>query len=145
MPMSRTAKPPSRRYDETASSIKLTTIQLQGAAIQQQVRQLASKYDDLVIDVGGRDTGSLRAALAVADTILVPFQPRSPDFLLGVQIGALILEARSVNEGLKAFALLNVADSQGQDNDNAIATLPPIEGVVPLPLLVTRRPLIYHH
>jgi hypothetical protein len=51
-----------------------TIVQLQGAAIRQQVRSLAEKYPKIIIDVGGRDTGSLRAALTVADAILIPFQ-----------------------------------------------------------------------
>src|SRR3546814_17850863 len=40
-----------------------TAVALTGAALRSQVRQLAAKYDDIIIDVGGRDTGSLRAAL----------------------------------------------------------------------------------
>lgn len=32
-----------------------------------------------MIDVGGRDTGSLRAALTVTNTLLIPVQPRSFD------------------------------------------------------------------
>jgi len=40
-----------------------TAVALRGAAIRTQVRQLAPKYSDIVIDVGGRDSGSLRAAL----------------------------------------------------------------------------------
>jgi chromosome partitioning protein len=116
-----------------------TTVQLQGAAIRQQVRQLSSKYDEIVIDVGGRDTGSLRAALTVADTVLVPFQPRSVDLWVGSQIGGLIAEARSVNENLKAFAILNVADPQGRDNDDASGALASIEGIEPLAVAVIRR------
>jgi cellulose biosynthesis protein BcsQ len=54
-----------------------TTVQLHGAAIRLQMRSLAERYDEIVIDVGGRDTGSLRAALTVADMILIPFQPRT--------------------------------------------------------------------
>ena len=38
-----------------------TAVALHGAAIRTQVRQLASKYHHIIIDVGGRDTGSLRA------------------------------------------------------------------------------------
>jgi chromosome partitioning protein len=56
-----------------------TAVRLQGPALRTQVRQLASKYDDILIDVGGRDTGSLRAALTVAQTLLIPLQPRSFD------------------------------------------------------------------
>src|SRR3954453_15818058 len=37
-----------------------TAVALHGAALRTQVRQLAPRYDDIVIDVGGRDTGSLR-------------------------------------------------------------------------------------
>jgi chromosome partitioning protein len=56
-----------------------TAVSLQGAALRTQVRQLATKYDDIIIDVGGRDTGSLRAALTVVQTLLIPVQPRSFD------------------------------------------------------------------
>jgi len=40
--------------------------------------------------VGGRDTGSPRAALTVSDAILIPFRPRSVDLWAGVQIDALV-------------------------------------------------------
>ena len=47
-----------------------TAVALTGAALRSQVRQLASKYDDIIIDVGGRDTGSLRAALTARCSIM---------------------------------------------------------------------------
>src|SRR5262245_10200842 len=47
-----------------------TAVSLDGPAIRTQVRQLAPKYDDVVIDVGGRNTGSLRAALTISDVVL---------------------------------------------------------------------------
>jgi chromosome partitioning protein len=116
-----------------------TTIQLQGAAIRQQVRALAGKYDEIVIDAGGRDTGSLRAALTVADAILIPFQPRSVDLWTGRQISTLVAEARAVNEGLRAYAVLNVADPQGSDNADAAEVLGTIAGIDPLPFVIVRR------
>jgi hypothetical protein len=79
-----------------------TAVALTGAALRSQVRQLAPKYDDIIIDVGGRDTGSLRAALTVADTLLVPVQPRSFDVWALDQVAALVAEAREINEGLRA-------------------------------------------
>src|SRR3546814_9469455 len=66
-----------------------TAVALTGAALRSQVRQLAAKYDDIIIDVGGRDTGSLRGALTVADTLLVPVQPRSFDVWALDQVAAL--------------------------------------------------------
>ena len=100
-----------------------TAVALHGAAIRTQVRQLASKYDHIIIDVGGRDTGSLRAALTVAHLVLIPVQPRSFD-LWGVdQTTELITEARELNEHLRAVAVLNAADPQGRDNAAAAALL----------------------
>jgi chromosome partitioning protein len=106
-----------------------TTVQLQGAAIRQQMRQLAGKYDRIIIDVGGRDTGSLRAALTVADAILIPFQPRSVDPWTAAEMSALVGEARHVNDRLRAYALLNLADPQGTDNAEAAAALATIDGI----------------
>jgi chromosome partitioning protein len=87
---------------ELPEKAEFATVQLQGAAIRQQMRQLREKYNEIVIDVGGRDTGSLRAALTVSDAILIPFQPRSVDLWAGVQIAALVAAAREVNDRLRA-------------------------------------------
>jgi chromosome partitioning protein len=115
------------------------TIQLQGAAIRQQMRQLREKYNEIVIDVGGRDTGSLRAALTVSDAILIPFQPRSVDLWAGVQIASLVAEAREVNERLRACSFLNMADAQGHDNGEALEALKTMVGVEALPSVIVRR------
>ena len=72
-----------------------TVVSLSGAALRTQVRQLAPKYDDILIDVGGRDTGSLRAALTVSSTLLIPVQPRSFDLWAIHQIADLVKEAAS--------------------------------------------------
>jgi chromosome partitioning protein len=124
---------------ELPNKAEFATIQLQGAAIRQQMRQLREKYNEIVIDVGGRDTGSLRAALTVSDAILIPFQPRSVDLWAGAQIAALVAEARVVNEGLRSYSFLNMADAQGHDNTEAFEALKTMEGVDPLPFAIVRR------
>lgn len=115
------------------------TIRLHGAAIRQQMKQLREKYDEVIIDTGGRDTGSLRAALTVADVALIPFQPRSVDLWAGPRIAALVAEARHINEALRACSFLNMADSQGHDNEDAFDALKTIDGVEPLALAIVRR------
>ena len=116
-----------------------TAVSLHGAAIRTQTRQLAPKYNDIVIDVGGRDTGSLRAALTVADTLLIPVQPRSFDLWAVDNIAALVKEAREINERLRAVLVLNAADAQGSDNDAAAESLAEAEGLEYLPMPVGRR------
>jgi chromosome partitioning protein len=113
-------------------------VQLQGAAIRQQMKALRAKYQEIIIDVGGRDTGSLRAALTISDAILIPFQPRSVDLWAGAQIGSLVVEARAVND-LKAYAVINAADAQGRDNDDALAVLQSIEGIRAIGTAIVRR------
>jgi chromosome partitioning protein len=124
---------------EIAAPVAFATIRLQGAAIRQQMKQLRDKYEEIVVDVGGRDTGSLRAALTIADVLLVPFQPRSVDLWAGGQIGALVAKARTVNDSLRALSILNIADAQGRDNEDAAEALRAIDGIEPLPFVVVRR------
>jgi chromosome partitioning protein len=116
-----------------------TAVGLHGAALRTQVRQLAAKYADIIIDVGGRDTGSLRAALTVADVLLVPVQPRSFDVWALDQVAALVTEAREINPDLRALAFLNAADPQGRDNAEAQEALREVAAIETLDLMVVRR------
>lgn len=116
-----------------------TAVSLHGAALRTQVRQLAPKYDDIVIDVGGRDTGSLRAALTVADMLLIPVQPRSFDVWAVEQTATLVQEAREINTELRAAVVLNAADATGHDNEDAAEALKEASGIDLLPLTIGRR------
>jgi chromosome partitioning protein len=116
-----------------------TAVSLQGAALRTQVRQLAAKYDEIVIDVGGRDTGSLRASLTVAGTLLIPVQPRSFDIWAVDQMAELVREAREINDRLRAVAVLNAADPVGKDNDDALVALGEVEGIECLSMQIVRR------
>src|SRR3546814_18801357 len=91
-----------------------------------------------MIDGGGRDTGSLRAALTVADTLLVPVQPRSFDVWALDQVAALVAEAREINAGLRAVAVLNGAGAQGADNEAALEMTGHIAGIEVLPTSIVR-------
>jgi chromosome partitioning protein len=115
------------------------TVQLYGAAIRQQMKSMREKYDEIVIDVGGRDSGSLRAALTVAHKVALPFLPRSVDLWAGAKIAALVCEARDLNEAMRAYSFLNMADTQGRDNVDAFDALKAIPGITPLPLAIVRR------
>ena len=108
---------------EQAGLHDYTAVALSGPSVRAQARQLAPKYDDLLIDVGGRDTGSLRAALTIADTLLIPFQPRTFDVWAIDHMRALIEDAATINEKLKAYSVLNAADAIGKDNEDAAAVL----------------------
>jgi chromosome partitioning protein len=97
---------------------------LEGRVLRDQVRHQQAKYQDVLIDAGGRDSGALRAALVLSDALLVPFLPRSVDVWALTDIAALIEEARAVRDDLAAYAVLNGADpGTSSDNTDAIAAL----------------------
>lgn len=55
------------------------------------------------------------------------------------QVGALVAEARTVNDPLRAYSLINLADTQGRDNEDALSALRVVEGIEALPFAVMRR------
>jgi len=100
-----------------------TAIQSFEADVIAQVRNLAPKYDDIIIDVGGRDTASQRAALAVAETLLMPFSPTSVDLWTDDNVIALLKDVRPFNPEVRVYAFINKAFSSGSDNVDAAAML----------------------
>lgn len=112
-----------------------------GPTLRAQVQQQAAKWDDIIIDVGGRDSTALRAALVLADVLLVPFAPRSYDVWALDDMAALVDEARSVRDGLRCYAVLNQADPGENSTDNSEAAAAVVE--VPqfdyLPSTIRRR------
>lgn len=93
--------------------------QLQGKAVLSNVRNFAPRYDHIVIDAGGRDTASLRAALLASDKVLVPFLPSSFDVWTLDDFNTVLEEAQSFNPDLEALAFINRADHAGNDNEEA--------------------------
>ena len=79
--------------------------------------------NSIVIDTGGRDTTSQRAALSVADVLLVPFVPRSFDVWTLEKVAGVVSEIQTVNDKLVAFAFLNRADARGKDNEEAASVI----------------------
>lgn len=125
---------------ERLGSPGYTAISLTGPAVRAQVIRLSSKYQDIVIDAGGRDTASLRAGLTVADTALIPFQPRSFDLWTLDKVVSLVTEAQGYrNQPLRSFALLNFADPQGMDNAEAAEALRGTQALTYLDTPIGRR------
>lgn len=96
-----------------------TTVSLFGVSVRNQVLKLKEYYEEIIVDVGGRDTTSQRAALTIADVLIVPFQPRSLDIWTIGKLSSLIDEVCAINPKLKTYAVINRADSQGKDNEEA--------------------------
>ena len=101
-----------RAEEGTAPAIACSQY-VDGPTLRSQVLHQRAKYQDIIIDAGGRDSTALRAALTLSDVLLIPFQPRSFDLWAMQDVLNLVAEANSMRDGLKSFAVLNQADAQG--------------------------------
>lgn len=100
-----------------------TAIKLTGVNVLKQVPKLSGRYQDVVIDTGGRDTDSQRAALTVTQLYLVPFVPGSLDIWTLEKVEFLVEQAKIPNPNLSAFSFLNQAYPRGGDNEAAAKIL----------------------
>ena len=82
-----------QRYDDVKSTLK----------------DLATRYEYVVVDVAGHDSKELRTAMLVADLLVVPFRPSQFDLDTLPHLTEVIDQAQSFNEKLKAYGLLTLA------------------------------------
>ena len=82
-----------------------------GTDLRNRVIELSRNFDDTIIDVGGGDSGAMRAALLSADTVVIPVLPRVFDVWATSQMVDLVNEARAYNSGLVACAFINFSDT----------------------------------
>ena len=68
-----------RNQSRPEAALAYTCVALTGRAVSTEVRRLAPKYQEIIIDLGGSNLASQRGALAVCDRYVVPFAPRSFD------------------------------------------------------------------
>jgi chromosome partitioning protein len=115
---------------EADRSPALSCVQLaDGRLLRTQLAALAAKHDDTLIDVGGRDSPALRAALARSDLLVVPVQPRAVDVWAFADIADLIEQAQGARAddgrpALRVLAVLNLADpGNNQDTVETAAAL----------------------
>lgn len=116
-----------------------TTIQLDGAIVRSQILKLVPDYDDVIVDVGGRDTNSQRYSLMVADVAIFPFQPRSLDVWTLPELKELINDITTANEKLKAYAIVNRGDVNGVDNDSTMEIIKDCPSLICLPCVIGNR------
>lgn len=93
--------------EEENVSPRVACVQKFGKGLPGQVRDLNGRYDEIVIDAGGRDSMELRYSLGVADRIYIPIQPYQFDIWTIQQMDSLVEMALGINENLKAFIVLN--------------------------------------
>lgn len=108
-----------QRNAQTCDKAGYSSCKLGDEAVRTEINRAKTKYEDIIVDTGGRDTRSQRAALVVADVLLVPFVPRSFDIWTVEKVEILVEDVRTLNPELRAYVFLNRADATGQENEEA--------------------------
>ena len=86
---------------------RIPNIQKFGDSIANEINELKTKYQDIIIDAGGRDSIELRAAITVCDFLYIPVQASQFDiWTLGV-IDNLVTQGKIYNKKIKASVLFN--------------------------------------
>jgi chromosome partitioning protein len=112
----------ARRNEMMGNKAGYSAIRLREMDVYQQVQNMKDRFNDIVIDTGGRDTKSQRSALIVSDVYILPFRPRSFDVWTIYDSINLVEESKMINPKLKAVAVINQADfrlsSENEDTKN---------------------------
>jgi len=88
-----------------------------GKALSQDLINLASKYDLVIVDAGGRDSRDLRFSMLAADELYTPVRPVQNDLETLSKMDTLIEEAQIVNPDLRAHVILNQCPTNRYSTD----------------------------
>lgn len=98
------------REDEQVKP-SLTCVSITGRGVSSEVRKLIPRYQDIIIDAGGRDSAGLRSALIVADILIVPFLAGQYDVWGVENMDQIVGEALGLNPEMKPYLVLNKQDT----------------------------------
>lgn len=92
-----------------------TTTCLTGKAVFNEGKALAGGFSHVVVDAGGRDTASLRAALLLAQRAIIPVGASNLDAAAMTDLLTVVELARDYNPELDVRVLLNRVDPRSKD------------------------------
>ena len=93
--------------DEENITPRVACVQKFGKGLPKEVQDLATRYQDIIIDAGGRDSIELRSALVVTERLFVPIQPSQFDIWTLNQMEELVESAKSFNSDLLAKVIIS--------------------------------------
>ena len=98
------------RQEETRDA-PVHCVQKKGKGLAADIRDLATRYEDVVIDAGGQDSVELRAAMTIAELALFPIQPSLFDAATLETLAELVAQAQAFNTELVAAVVINRAST----------------------------------
>jgi chromosome partitioning protein len=103
--------------DELGTLPRIPCVQKFGKGLAKDVIDLSGRYEELIIDAGGRDSMELRYSLGVADKVIIPCQPTQFDLVTLNQMDTLVEQAQTLNPNLIASVVINRASTNPSVSD----------------------------
>ena len=95
--------------EEKGISPRVGSVQKYERSVRTEVRALSEKYEDIIIDAGGRDSPELRGSLLICDKAIFPLRPSQFDLWTLGRLNVLVETAKEINESLDAYIVVNMA------------------------------------
>jgi chromosome partitioning protein len=99
----------SQLRDQAEIKPRIPCMQKFGQGVRSEVRDLAARYEDIIIDAGGRDSAELRASLVACQRVCTPIQSSQFDLWSLEKMDELVATAKGFNEQLDAFIVITRA------------------------------------
>ena len=97
--------------DQNMEIKRVLSVQKFGNTINNEIRALHTKYNDILIDAGGQNSQELRASMLVAEKMYIPIQAGQFDvWTLGL-MDQLVSQVKTFNPHLKDMVLINRAST----------------------------------
>lgn len=131
----------AQNRDDTHIQPRVACVQKLGKGLAIEVRDLAQRYQDIIIDAGGRDSVELRSALVVVDKIYIPIQPSQFDVWTLNAMNTLVETAKGFNPDLQAKVVISRASTNPsvQESEETRKLLADFPHLVALDLVVRDR------
>jgi chromosome partitioning protein len=122
----------SQSRDDEKVTPRVACIQKFGKGLPAEVKDLSHRYQDIIIDAGGRDSVELRSALVVTEKIYIPIQPSQFDIWTLNQMDELVETAKGFNPDLQARVIIsrsstNPSVHESDDTGKLLADFPNLD------------------
>ncbi|MFC1836806.1 AAA family ATPase [Thermodesulfobacteriota bacterium] len=99
----------AQKRNEAGHSPRIPCVQVFGDSLHFEIKDLVNRYDDIILDAGGRESPELRAGLVVSEKVFIPIQASQFDVWTLDRAEELVRTARGFNPDLSAFVIINRA------------------------------------
>ena len=109
----------AQNRDEEKILPRVACIQKFGKGLPAEVTDLSHRYEDIIIDAGGRDSVELRSSLVVTEKVYIPIQPSQFDIWTLDQMDELVETAKGFNPDLIAKVIISRSSTNPSVHESA--------------------------